>query len=156
MYVIVSCCCHYKYCKVCCCMPLTACHFNLTSFTPVLNKNQSLLDTSVTPLPKIGPNDGPCSRVRNYEEPCSCRYDFCMGWYPCGLKYCRGKDSTNKVVNYRCGIKTCSKCRSFEFLVPRHFLCVWNDDVMSFNATEDSFYGGGVWQFRLTQEWYGV
>lgn len=110
----------------------------------ILNKNQSLLDTFVTSLPKIGPNDGPCSRVRNYEEPCSCRYDFCVGWYPCGLKYCRGKDSTNKVVNYRCGIKTCSKCRSFEFLIPRHFLCVWNDDVTSFNATEDSFYGGGV------------
>ncbi|XP_041373107.1 out at first protein-like [Gigantopelta aegis] len=58
---------------------------------------------------------------------CLCRYTVCVGWYPCGLKYCRGKDSTGKVVNYRCGIKTCKKCIVFEHVAKQKLLCLWDN-----------------------------
>ena len=59
-------------------------------------------------------------------RPCLCHYEVCVGWYPCGLKYCKDKDSANKVTSYRCGIKTCSKCRMFEFYVPQRDQCAWD------------------------------
>jgi hypothetical protein len=61
------------------------------------------------------------------QQPCLCHYDICVGWYPCGLKYCRGKDSAGRIVSYRCGIKTCSRCRKFEFRVAAKHLCAWDE-----------------------------
>jgi len=56
-----------------------------------------------------------------------CQYDICVGWYPCGLKYCRGKDSSGKVVSYRCGIKTCRKCRHFTYYTRQKANCLWDE-----------------------------
>ncbi|ELU18787.1 hypothetical protein CAPTEDRAFT_184708 [Capitella teleta] len=70
-----------------------------------------------------------CNDVAEIWRPCLCHYQTCIGWFPCGLKYCKGKDSTGKVVSYRCGIKTCSKCREFEYYVSRKQLCLWDEPV---------------------------
>jgi len=67
-----------------------------------------------------------CADVYHFGAPCLCHYKICIGWYPCGLKYCRGKDSSGKIVNYRCGIKTCRKCRSFYFPVEKKYMCLWD------------------------------
>ena len=68
--------------------------------------------------------------------PCLCRYDVCVGWYPCGLKYCRGKDSAGAVVSYRCGIKTCRRCRRFDHAAQRRSLCVWDEPEVKSVALE--------------------
>lgn len=31
------------------------------------------------------------------------------------------------MVSYRCGIKTCSKCRRFEFYAHQKQLCIWDE-----------------------------
>ncbi|XP_071957859.1 out at first protein-like [Antedon mediterranea] len=63
-----------------------------------------------------------CSLVSKSSVPCACALDVCIGWYPCGLKYCHGRDPGGKIINYRCGIKTCSKCHHFTYQVQdRHF-----------------------------------
>ena len=69
-----------------------------------------------------------CTQTRlSSRQPCVCHYDVCVGWYPCGLKYCRGKDSAGRIVSYRCGIKTCSRCRQFQFRVDTKLFCVWDE-----------------------------
>lgn len=80
-----------------------------------------------------------CQAQFDLSQPCVCHYDLCVGWYPCGLKYCRGKDSANRVVSYRCGIKTCSKCRNFEFFVRRKSLCIWDEPEFSFEYEANTF-----------------
>ncbi|XP_046388175.1 out at first protein [Ischnura elegans] len=91
-----------------------------------------------------------------WTKPCICRLEICVGWYPCGLKYCKGgapasggKDGgppagPNEVGggggggaeggkagpsagSYRCGIKTCRKCRLFEYYVRQKQLCLWDE-----------------------------
>ncbi|KAG8180419.1 hypothetical protein JTE90_022768 [Oedothorax gibbosus] len=57
-----------------------------------------------------------------WQQPCQCRLEVCVGWYPCGLKYCRGKSGS-----YRCGIKTCRKCRAFLFHVLQRQNCLWDE-----------------------------
>ncbi|KAK2170123.1 hypothetical protein LSH36_4g09049 [Paralvinella palmiformis] len=84
-------------------------------YTTLLGATKSLAIQRVTP----------CSNTTDLWRPCACHYDGCIMWYPCGLKYCKGKDSTGKTVNYRCGIKTCSKCRRFEYQARRRELCMW-------------------------------
>ncbi|KAL4229088.1 hypothetical protein ACF0H5_012127 [Mactra antiquata] len=68
-----------------------------------------------------------CKDTSDIAKPCFCQYHLCIEWYPCGLKYCRGKDSTGKVVNYRCGIKTCRRCLSFEHYARQKMFCLWDD-----------------------------
>lgn len=68
-----------------------------------------------------------CRDVKDWSTPCYCQWEMCIGWYPCGLKYCRGKDGNGKVVSYRCGIKTCQKCRYFTYQTKRKELCWWDE-----------------------------
>ncbi|XP_045207562.2 out at first protein-like [Mercenaria mercenaria] len=68
-----------------------------------------------------------CKDTSDIKKPCFCQYHLCVGWYPCGLKYCRGKDSAGKVVNYRCGIKTCRRCLLFEHFARQKMYCLWDD-----------------------------
>ncbi len=72
----------------------------------------------------------PCWQSTDMLLPCMCRFEICVGWYPCGLKYCHGKDSSGKVVSYRCGIKTCRKCRVFEYYVKLKKTCLWDSGEM--------------------------
>ncbi|ESO99925.1 hypothetical protein LOTGIDRAFT_186451, partial [Lottia gigantea] len=84
-------------------------------------------NTMMSAMIKLAPTKyGKCSDTSDIFKPCTCRYDACVGWYPCGLKYCRGKDSSGKVVSYRCGIKTCKRCLAFDHFVKQKFLCLWN------------------------------
>ncbi|XP_054168777.1 out at first protein-like [Oppia nitens] len=63
-------------------------------------------------------------------QPCLCRLQICVMWYPCALKYCKNKDNNNnnnnKIQTYRCGIKTCRKCRDFQFLTHLRQDCMWD------------------------------
>lgn len=68
-----------------------------------------------------------CPNSSDLWKPCLCHFEICIGWYPCGLKYCKGKDNSGKVVSYRCGIKTCKKCRLFEYYVKQKQLCLWDE-----------------------------
>ncbi|CAH1797438.1 unnamed protein product [Owenia fusiformis] len=69
-----------------------------------------------------------CNETAELWRSCLCSYEICIGWYPCGLKYCKGKDSAGKIVSYRCGIKTCQKCRMFQYYVKQKLLCLWDDN----------------------------
>lgn len=68
-----------------------------------------------------------CKDTTDPSKPCACPYQICVGWYPCGLKYCHGRDSTGKIVNYRCGIKTCKRCINFEHVALQKIYCLWDD-----------------------------
>jgi hypothetical protein len=68
-----------------------------------------------------------CKDTSEIMKSCLCQYQLCIGWYPCGLKYCRGKDSAGKVVSYRCGIKTCKRCILFEHPAKQKMYCLWDD-----------------------------
>lgn len=68
-----------------------------------------------------------CKDTSDLNKPCFCQYQVCVGWYPCGLKYCKGKDAVGKVVNYRCGIKTCRRCLLFEHYARQKMYCLWDD-----------------------------
>ncbi|KAI0225032.1 Out at first protein [Lamellibrachia satsuma] len=68
-----------------------------------------------------------CRDTTELWRQCMCQFEICVGWYPCGLKYCRGKDSSGKVVSYRCGIKTCRKCRHFTYYTRQKANCLWDE-----------------------------
>ena len=78
-----------------------------------------------------------CAQQRDVSRPCACSSDVCVGWYPCGLKFCKGADSTGKTVNYRCGIKTCKMCHTFRFYTARKLNCMWND---FFDSNDDILF----------------
>lgn len=90
----------------------------------------SSLESAVTSFPQTSPSR--CSEVSGIWAPCICTLELCIGWYPCGLKYCKGKqDNTiGKVLNnssYRCGIKTCRKCSQFSYYVRQKQQCLWDE-----------------------------
>ncbi|XP_055920198.1 out at first protein [Eupeodes corollae] len=73
-----------------------------------------------------------CSEVTSFWAPCLCSLEMCIGWYPCGLKYCKGKpDQSNgnsqNLANYRCGIKTCRKCTQYIYYVRQKQQCLWDE-----------------------------
>ncbi|KAM7354440.1 BRICHOS-like domain-containing protein out at first [Cochliomyia hominivorax] len=74
-----------------------------------------------------------CNEVSSLWAPCVCTLETCIGWYPCGLKYCKGKtngDSSAAAAaqtNYRCGIKTCRKCSQFSYYVRQKQQCLWDE-----------------------------
>ncbi|UYV62252.1 OAF [Cordylochernes scorpioides] len=65
-----------------------------------------------------------CNSTQELSASCQCGLELCIGWFPCGLKYCR---SPGPAESYRCGIKTCSKCRAFRFPVAHKSSCLWED-----------------------------
>ncbi|XP_011201754.2 out at first protein [Bactrocera dorsalis] len=72
-----------------------------------------------------------CNEVSGPWAPCLCTLETCIGWYPCGLKYCKAKngagDSSAAQSNYRCGIKTCRKCSQFTYYVRQKQQCLWDE-----------------------------
>ena len=125
------------------CRPTIVNLCNVYAFV-VLNRDYAILQTITRAAPTA--NLTSCTESRlNSRQPCVCHYDICVGWYPCGLKYCRGKDSAGRIVSYRCGIKTCSHCRQFEFRVAAKSFCVWDEaefqpffiDSASFHNSDD-------------------
>lgn len=79
-----------------------------------------------------------CNEVSAIWAPCMCSLEMCIGWYPCGLKYCKGKqqqqqpDALNAINSsasnsYRCGIKTCRKCFHYVYYVRQKQQCLWDE-----------------------------
>ncbi|XP_061392392.1 out at first protein [Musca vetustissima] len=73
-----------------------------------------------------------CNEVSSLWAPCICTLETCIGWYPCGLKYCKGKNGGDNSAaaaasNYRCGIKTCRKCSLFSYYVRQKQQCLWDE-----------------------------
>ncbi|KAK6636248.1 hypothetical protein RUM43_009906 [Polyplax serrata] len=88
--------------------------------------------TAVRPFPtynSVLPEGKRCYDTANIWSSCSCHLEMCIGWYPCGLKYCKGKssDKTSNGSSYRCGIKTCKKCSLFSYHVRQKQLCLWDE-----------------------------
>ncbi|XP_075224596.1 BRICHOS-like domain-containing protein out at first isoform X1 [Lycorma delicatula] len=66
-----------------------------------------------------------CLETPGLWTPCTCHLEMCIGWYPCSLKYCKGKAPDTS--SYRCGIKTCRKCSQFSYYVRQKQLCLWDE-----------------------------
>lgn len=85
----------------------------------------SVLQEAVKAFPTDAP---PCSGVRSGRSPCRCRLEACVGWYPCGLKYCKGRGPPAAApLSYRCGINTCRRCQLFDYYVHRKHHCLWDE-----------------------------
>ncbi|CAH0407142.1 unnamed protein product [Chilo suppressalis] len=63
----------------------------------------------------------PACAVASAAQDCMCHIEVCVNWYPCGLKYCKGKPSGG--LSYRCGIKTCRRCYRYHFYVLQRSSC---------------------------------
>ncbi|KAH0539356.1 out at first protein [Cotesia glomerata] len=69
-----------------------------------------------------------CADTSTWSVPCSCSLELCIGWYPCGLKFCKSKNDGKKVVSpYRCGIKTCKRYYIFTYQAKQKQNCLWDD-----------------------------
>lgn len=69
-----------------------------------------------------------CADTANLWAPCTCSLELCIGWYPCGLKFCKGKGDGKKAAStYRCGIKTCKKCFMFSYYSQLKQNCLWDE-----------------------------
>lgn len=101
----------------------------VTSFKPALNafpsrKNQFLTNEINNEEPHLPP----CTDTKHLWTACECHLELCIGWYPCGLKYCKGKgQSKGSVISYRCGIKTCKMCHMFAYYVSQKQQCLWDE-----------------------------
>lgn len=100
-----------------------------------LGSSISILESSVTSFPYIQHQHtttvSRCNEVTGIWAPCMCSLELCIPWYPCALKYCKGKNDSplsNQVnSSYRCGIKTCRKCNNFTYYVRQKQQCLWDE-----------------------------
>ncbi|XP_024936882.1 out at first protein isoform X2 [Cephus cinctus] len=91
------------------------------NFTTISVSQQTSNDTKLPSVTK-------CADTSNLWAPCTCSLELCIGWYPCGLKFCKGKSDGKKVANtYRCGIKTCKKCFIFSYYSKMKQNCLWDE-----------------------------
>lgn len=69
-----------------------------------------------------------CADTVSMWSECQCHLELCIGWYPCGLRYCKGKgENKNQPMTYRCGINTCKKYYLFSYYVPQKQMCLWDE-----------------------------
>ncbi|XP_028401673.1 out at first protein-like [Dendronephthya gigantea] len=90
--------------------------------------NENVFKDLLSSVTTINSNDSAVSRcdtVADKHSKCICHYEFCLSWYPCALKYCDDNGQEGERVSYRCGIKTCGKCRQFQYHVDHHDSCFW-------------------------------
>ncbi|CAO1317718.1 unnamed protein product [Diamesa serratosioi] len=105
---------------------------DLKSWAELPGSSISILESSTTQFPHAQHAAvSRCNEVTGIWAPCICRLELCIGWYPCGLKFCKGKpdNSINNGANasYRCGIKTCRKCNQFTYYVRQKQQCLWDE-----------------------------
>ncbi|XP_065085454.1 out at first protein isoform X1 [Ochlerotatus camptorhynchus] len=110
---------------------------DLKAWAELPGSSISILESAVKPFPSVTTGSPPsrCSDVSAIWAPCICSLEMCIGWYPCGLKYCKGKPDTNPLLNggggggssYRCGIKTCRKCHQYSYYVREKQQCLWDE-----------------------------
>ncbi|CAB3250856.1 unnamed protein product [Arctia plantaginis] len=103
---------------------------DLARWAPRPGLEQSSYSSSVTPFPAHAlltdtadgkPAVGACVSENDNTKECICHLEVCVNWYPCGLKYCKGKPQGG--LSYRCGIKTCHRCYRYHFYVRRRDAC---------------------------------
>ncbi|XP_055296516.1 out at first protein [Sitodiplosis mosellana] len=89
----------------------------------------SKLELAIYPFPTTQTTLSTCNAVSGLWTPCTCLLEMCIGWYPCGLKFCKGKIDTGigNNASYRCGIKTCRKCYQYLYYVQQKQQCLWYD-----------------------------
>lgn len=89
----------------------------------------SRLESAIYPFPTTQSETVRCNNVAGLWTPCTCMLEMCIGWYPCGLKFCKGKidNGIGNAASYRCGIKTCRKCYQFMYHVQQKQQCLWYD-----------------------------
>ncbi|XP_068632695.1 out at first protein [Battus philenor] len=104
---------------------------DLTRWAPRPGMEQSSYSSEVTPFPPNAlspemvdgkPTVGPCVAESDTAKECICHIEVCVNWYPCGLKYCKGKPQGG--LSYRCGIKTCHRCYRYHYYVRRRDSCL--------------------------------
>ncbi|CAG9797970.1 unnamed protein product [Chironomus riparius] len=107
---------------------------DLKSWAELPGSSMSILESSVTAFPNAQQHKviSRCNEVSSIWAPCICSLELCIGWYPCGLKYCKGKNdnalNSNQInSSYRCGIKTCRKCNNFSYYVRQKQQCLWDE-----------------------------
>ncbi|KAJ2942537.1 hypothetical protein O0L34_g2004 [Tuta absoluta] len=102
----------------------------LVDFTNV-GLEQSSYSSAVTAFPAHAlasdsadglPGVTACVSETDQAKECLCHLEVCVNWYPCGLKYCKGKPQGG--LSYRCGIKTCRRCYRYHFYVRRRDACL--------------------------------
>jgi hypothetical protein len=91
------------------------------NFTLAINDKASSNNTKPNLISK-------CADTSNLWAPCTCSLELCIGWYPCGLKFCKSKTDGKKIAStYRCGIKTCKKCFIFSYYTKMKQNCLWDE-----------------------------
>ena len=122
------------------------------NFLIVVGSSISSLESAVHAFPSTSPSR--CNDVSGFWAPCLCTLQMSIGWYPCGLKFCKGKsESTGNGNNasYRCGIKTCRKFHHFEFYVRQKQQCLWDDwpQLIDSSIVNASFVSFEWWQSTM-------
>ncbi|XP_050078338.1 out at first protein [Anopheles maculipalpis] len=106
---------------------------DLKAWAELPGSSISILESAVKLFPSANTVTAPsrCSDVSAIWAPCICTLEMCIGWYPCGLKYCKGKPENalqnNGGGSYRCGIKTCRKCHQYSYYVREKQQCLWDE-----------------------------
>lgn len=106
---------------------------DLRAWAELPGSSISILESAVKLFPSANTVTAPsrCSDVSAIWAPCLCTLEMCIGWYPCGLKYCKGKPEnalqSNGGGSYRCGIKTCRKCHQYTYYVREKQQCLWDE-----------------------------
>ncbi|XP_072939039.1 out at first protein [Epargyreus clarus] len=104
---------------------------DLARWPPRPGLEQSSYEADVTPFPEhaLGtraadgmPTINVCLAETDPTKDCMCHLEVCVNWYPCGLKYCKGKPQGG--LSYRCGIKTCHRCYRYHFYVRQRDACL--------------------------------
>ncbi|KAF9805729.1 hypothetical protein SFRURICE_009361 [Spodoptera frugiperda] len=104
---------------------------DLARWAPRPGLDQSSYATVVTPFPPHALSSdttdgklavGACVSETDRTKECICHLEVCVNWYPCGLKYCKGKPQGG--LSYRCGIKTCHRCYRYHFYVNQRDTCL--------------------------------
>ncbi|XP_013142536.1 PREDICTED: out at first protein [Papilio polytes] len=104
---------------------------DLSRWAPRPGMSQLSYSAEVTPFPANAlsadtsdgkPGVGPCVAENDTSKECICHIEVCVNWYPCGLKYCKGKPQGG--MSYRCGIKTCHRCYRYHYYVLRRDVCL--------------------------------
>lgn len=102
---------------------------DLKAWAELPGSSISSLELAAHSFPPTSPSR--CNDVSGLWAPCICSLEMCIAWYPCGLKYCKGKpDQNNGITNnasFRCGIKTCRKCYQYSYYVSEKQHCLWDD-----------------------------
>lgn len=98
-------------------------------FNHLIGSSMSRLESAIYPFPTSQSETVRCNNVAGLWTPCTCMLEMCIGWYPCGLKFCKGKidNGIGNAASYRCGIKTCRKCYQFMYHVQQKQQCLWYD-----------------------------